>query len=177
MRGTFLAATVFALGLVAGVASAQVTKESVQGIVNFSKVETTIACAGATSPAAVADIKRLGYAAIINLRQASEQGADVEGEAAAAKAAGITYIHLPFNAQMPDTGIVDQFITAVSAPANQPAFVHCASANRAAALWMAKRMLVDGWDQDRASTEATALGLTSAPLKAFVLQYVAAHHK
>ena len=75
-----LFALVTAATLTAGVA-AQVTKETVPGITNFSKVETTIACAGATTPAAVADVKRLGYRSIINLRQASEAGADVEAEA------------------------------------------------------------------------------------------------
>jgi len=163
--------------LVATLASAQVTKENVPGITNFSRVETTIACAGATTPAAVVEVKRLGYASIINLREASEAGADVEGEAAAAKAAGITYIHLPLKTASPDPAVVDQFLTAVTAKANQPVFVHCASANRASALWMIKRMLVDGWDADRAGTEAAALGLTNAGLKTFALDYVASHKK
>ena len=77
MRIRFVSAAVLVFGFVANLASAQVTKESVQGISNFSRVETTIACAGATSPSAVAEVKRLGYASIINLRQANEQGADV----------------------------------------------------------------------------------------------------
>jgi uncharacterized protein (TIGR01244 family) len=177
MRPRFIALLIPALGLVATLASAQVTKETVPGITNFSHVETTIACAGATTPAGVAEVKRLGYASIINLRQASEAGADVEGEAAAAKAANITYIHLPFNTASPDPAVVDQFLTAVTAKANQPAFVHCASANRAAALWMVKRMLADGWDADRAGKEAADLGLTNAALKSFALDYVAAHKK
>lgn len=177
MRVRLTTVFVAALGLVASLASAQVTKENVPGITNFSKVETTIACAGATTPAAVADVKRLGYHSIINLRQASEAGADVEAEAAAAKAANITYIHLPFNTASPDPAVVDQFLTAVSAPANQPAFVHCASANRASALWMVKRMLVDNWDADRAGKEAADLGLTNQALKTFALEYVAAHKK
>ena len=177
MRPRFIALLVPAIGLMASLASAQVTKETVPGITNFSKVETTIACAGATTPAAVAEVKRLGYASIINLRQASEAGADVEGEAAAAKAANITYIHLPFNTASPDPAVVDQFLTAVTAKANQPAFVHCASANRAAALWMVKRMLADGWDADRAGKEAADLGLTNAALKNFALEYAAAHKK
>jgi hypothetical protein len=42
---------------------------------------------------------------------------------------------------------------------------------------MIKRMLVDGWDEERASTEAAALGLTSAPLKTFALSYVSTHKK
>jgi uncharacterized protein (TIGR01244 family) len=177
MRARFISLLVLALGLVASLASAQVTKETVPGVTNFSHVETTIACAGATTPAGVAEVKRLGYASIINLRQASEAGADVEAEAAAAKAANITYIHLPFNTASPDPAVVDQFLTAVTAKANQPAFVHCASANRAAALWMVKRMLADGWDADRAGKEAADLGLTNAALKNFALEYVAAHKK
>jgi uncharacterized protein (TIGR01244 family) len=160
---------------IAGVVRAQVTKESVPGVTNFSKVGTTIACAGATSPAAVAEIKKLGYHSIINLRQASENGADVDAEAAAAKTAGINYVHLPLNSATPDPAVVPQFIAAVSAPANQPAFVHCASANRASALWLIKRVQVDGWEFDRAAAEAADLGLTSPALKKFASDYLAAH--
>jgi protein tyrosine phosphatase (PTP) superfamily phosphohydrolase (DUF442 family) len=58
---------------------------------------------------------------------------------------------------------------------NQPAFVHCASGNRAAAMWMIKRMVVDKWDADRAGAEAAALGLTSGALKTFALNYAASH--
>ena len=39
------------------------------------------------------------------------------------------------------------------------------------------RMTVDGWDVDRASTEAAALGLSNAALKTFAIDYVAAHKK
>lgn len=157
------------------VAGAQVTRENVPGITNFARVETTVACAGATTPAAVATVKQMGYNSIINMRQAGEAGAELEAEAAAAKAAGITYIHLPFNAAAPDPAVVDRFLTAVTTPANQPAFLHCASANRVSAIWMIKRMLLDKWDAERASTEAAALGLTNPALKTFALDYVAKH--
>jgi uncharacterized protein (TIGR01244 family) len=152
-----------------------VTKETLPGVTNFARLETTIACAGATTPAAIPGLKQMGYASIINLRQASEAGADVEGEAAAAKAAGITFIHLPFNAASPDLAVVDGFLKAVTAPANQPAFVHCASGNRVSARWMIKRMLVDKWDAERAGAEAAALGLTNSALKTFAIDYVQAH--
>jgi uncharacterized protein (TIGR01244 family) len=152
-----------------------VTKETLPGVTNFARLETTIACAGATTSAAVPGLKKMGYASIINLRQASEPGADIEGETAAAKAAGINFIHLPFNAASPDLAVVDSFLKAVTAPANPPAFVHCASGNRAAAMWMIKRMLVDKWDADRAGVEAAALGLTNSALKTFALDYSQAH--
>ena len=73
--------------------------------------------------------------------------------------------------------IRDRFLSAVGDPVNQPVFVHCASGNRAAALWMIKRLVVDGWDADRASTEATALGLTNPGLKTFAMDYAASHKK
>jgi uncharacterized protein (TIGR01244 family) len=163
------------VALVVSLNAQGVTKETVPGVTNFARVETTIACAGATTSAAVPGLKQMGYASIINLRQANEPGADIEGEAAAAQAAGITFIHLPFNAASPDPAVVDTFLKAVTAPANQPVFVHCASANRAAAMWMIKRIQVDKWDADRASAEAAALGLTSSALKTFALDYVQAH--
>src|SRR5262245_12013975 len=155
----------------------QVTKESVPGIVNFSKVETTVACAGATTPAALAEVKRMGYASVVNLRLASEAGAELEAEAAAAKTAGLNYIHIPFNAAMPDPMLVDDFLKAITNTRNQPAFIHCASANRAAALWMIKRVEVDKWDVERASAEAAALGLTSPALKTFVMGQIEARKK
>jgi uncharacterized protein (TIGR01244 family) len=165
------------ISAVALVAQAQVTKETVPGITNFARVETTVACAGATTPGALAEVKRMGYASVVNLRQASEAGADIEAEAAAAKAAGLNYVHLPFNAAAPDPMLVDNFLKAVTNPSNQPAFIHCASANRAAALWMIKRVEVDKWDVERASAEATALGLTNPALKTFVMDHIQAQKK
>jgi uncharacterized protein (TIGR01244 family) len=177
MRTAFRSSIASALLLCATVAGAQsgVTKETVPGITNFSKVETTVACAGATTPAALADVKKMGYNSVINLRMSSEAGAQIEEEAAAAKAAGINYIHLPFNAQSPDPMLVDNFLKAVTDKANQPAFIHCASANRAAALWMVKRIVVDKWDVAQATTEAEGLGLTNPNLKAFAIEQARKH--
>src|SRR6476646_7260806 len=124
---------VLLVGVGGAVATAQsVTKETLPGVTNFARLDTTIACAGATTPAAVAGLKQMGYAAIINLREASEAGADIDAEAAAAKTAGLNFIHLPFNTAMPDPAVVDRFLNAVTDAKNHPAFVHCASGNRAA---------------------------------------------
>ena len=165
------------LAFTAAVASAQspVTKASVPGIVNFSKVETTVACAGATTPAALADVKKMGYNSVINLRTAAEAGAELDAEAAAAKAAGINYFHLPFNNAAPDPAVVDRFLNVITDKANEPAFIHCASANRAAMMWMVKRIAIDKWDVDKATEEATALGLTNATLRTFAIEQAKRH--
>lgn len=163
--------------LLTAVLVAQVTRPPVSGVTNFAKLESTIACAGATTPAGVAEVKKLGYASVINLRQASENGAELEAEAAAANDAGLRYIHLPFNSASPDPAVADRFLAAVADPANQPVFVHCASGNRAAAMWMIKRMVIDHWDAERAGAEAAALGLSNPALKKFAIDYAEAKKK
>jgi protein tyrosine phosphatase (PTP) superfamily phosphohydrolase (DUF442 family) len=110
--------------LVATAASAQVVKQEVPGIRNFAKVESTVACAGAITPGAIPAIKEMGYASIINLRLATEQGADIDANVAAAKAAGIPYYHIPFSTAAPDAAAVDTFLKTITAPGVQPAFIH-----------------------------------------------------
>ena len=161
-----------AVALFLTVAQAQVTKDTVPGITNLARVETTVACAGAVTPSAVAEIKKMGFASIINLRLPTEQGADIDGETAAAKAAGIKFFNVPFNNAMMDPAVVDQFLKTITQPGNEPAFIHCASGNRAAGMWLVKRVLVDKWDVEKASEEAAGLGLTNAALKTFMLEYI-----
>jgi uncharacterized protein (TIGR01244 family) len=162
-------------GAGASVLAQQVTKENVPGIRNLSRLETTVACAGATEVEAIPAVKKMGFVSMINLRQASEPGANVPESQAAAKAAGLNYIHLPLDAANPDPAVADRFLTAIKDPANQPAYIHCASANRAAAMWFLKRTQIDKWDTGRAMSEAQALGLTSEPLKKFVTDYAQSH--
>lgn len=110
--------------LIPASAAAQVVREEVEGIRNLAKIESTVACAGAITPKAVAEIKKMGYGAIINLRLATETGADIEGHTAAAMAAGIQYIHIPFSAAKPDPAAVDDFLKAITTPGVAPAFIH-----------------------------------------------------
>ena len=180
MKSHFL----IAVGLIAGawmaaapVRAQEVTKETVEGVTNFNRIETTIACAGAIKATAVPEIKKFGFASIINLRQASEAGADLEGEAAAAKAADIRYYSIPFNAASPDPAMADKFLDAITAKGSEPAFIHCASGGRAATMWFIKRLVIDHWDVDRATKEATALGMTNPALKQFAIDYAQTHKR
>lgn len=148
------------------------TKETIPGVTNYTRVDATVACAGATTPEAVGKIKEMGFKSVINLRQASEPGANVEAEQAAVTAAGMKYIHLPFNGQSPDKAVVPQFLAAVADKANQPVFIHCASATRVGAMWSIKRVMQDGWAVDRALTEAEGIGLKAPALRQWVVDYL-----
>jgi uncharacterized protein (TIGR01244 family) len=156
------------------VSAQQVVKKDIAGVSTFAQLESTIACGGSTKPEAIREIRNMGFKSVINLRLASEEGAMVEEEGAAVKAAGMNYVHLPFNAQSPNPQLIDNFIAAVTKPANTPAYVHCAAGGRAAALWMIKRVKADGWTVDRALVEANALGLNDR-FRPFAMNYLATH--
>jgi protein tyrosine phosphatase (PTP) superfamily phosphohydrolase (DUF442 family) len=147
------------------------------GIANFTKVDAVVACGGATETAALEGLKNDGFKAIINLRMPAEAGANIEQNAARAKELGLNYLNIPFNGQAPDEKTFDAFLAAIANKANQPAFVHCASASRVGAVWLAKRVLQDGWTIEKATEEAKLIGLRSAPLEAFAVKYIAAHKK
>jgi uncharacterized protein (TIGR01244 family) len=154
----------------------QVTKPQLPGVRNLARLETTVACAGAIDAAqAVPAIKKEGFVSIINLRQATEPGAEVEREASLANEAGLRYFHVPFNGASPDPKAADAFVAAITSPGAEPAFIHCSGGNRAATMWMIKRMVVDRWDVERATKEAMALGQTSAPLREFAIEYAKTH--
>jgi uncharacterized protein (TIGR01244 family) len=155
--------------------SAQVKKSDMPGVRNYSRVDATVGCGGAVDPSAMAALRKEGYVSVINLRLANEPGANIEAGRSAAQAAGLRYIHLPFNGASPDPKIVADFLGAVADKGNQPVFIHCGSANRVGAVWMIKRVLQDKWAVDRAQTEAEAIGLQSPQLLAFVNTYIKEH--
>lgn len=160
-----------ALGVPVSVAAGQ-RDTAPAGVNNYTRVDATVACAGATPIQALPEIKKGGFVSVINFRMPDEQGADIEESKATAAKVGLKYIHLPHRTPTPE--IAEAFLKAVADPANQPVYIHCASANRVGAMWFIKRVKLDGWDLDRAMKEAELIGLRAANLKEFALAYVSA---
>ncbi len=177
MRLRFLSSLALftSLWIVVPAAAQDVTRESVPGVTNLSRLETAVAFSGTIQAAALPAIKEMGYISVINLQEASEAVANVEEEESAAKAAGLRYFHIPFNAKSPDPAAVDRFLEVITTRSIAPAFVHCRSGVRAATMWFIKRLVVDHWDKDRAETEAVALGMKNSALKEFAISYAQSH--
>jgi uncharacterized protein (TIGR01244 family) len=167
----------FALALaLAGSALAQ-TKQERAGIVNFTKVDAVVACGGATETSALEGLAKDGFKTVINLRLPTEQGANIEQNAARAKELGLHYVSIPLNGQQPDPKVADRFLEVVANKANQPVYVHCGSASRVGGVWLIKRVLLDGWAIDKATEEAKFIGLRSETMEKFALDYIASHRK
>jgi uncharacterized protein (TIGR01244 family) len=169
--GAGLAAATILLTMTAAAAQ-EVTKDPVTGSRNFARLGTTVACAGATEAEALPEIKKMGFASVINLRLATEPNAEIEKAQAKAKELGLRYFHVPFDGK-PNPAAAEQFLAAIRTPGAEPAFIHCAGGNRAATMWLIKRLVVDGWDEERAVKDAAALGQTSEMLRAWAIEYAA----
>jgi len=153
------------------------TKQERAGIVNFTKVDAVVACGGATETTALEGLAKDGFKSVINLRLATEPNANIELNATRAKELGMKYIHIPFNTAQADPKVIEQALAAIADKSNQPTYLHCGSANRVGSVWLAKRVLQDGWTIEKATEEAKLIGLRSEPLEKFALDYIAKHMK
>lgn len=66
------------------------------------------------------------------------------------------YSHLPFDPAVANN-VAETFIQKVRTESNHPLYIHCNSANRAAALWLIFRVLEDGLDSDDARREVEGI--------------------
>lgn len=127
--------------------------------------------AGQPSVAALEELARRGVRHVVNMRHEREPiGYD---ERAAVEALGMSYEHRPWNgaAQLDDQVFADY--RAIFSRVAEPTLVHCGSANRVGALWIAWRALDGGLELEQAVAEARRVGLSSAEYEAKAREYVA----
>lgn len=126
----------------------------------------------ASQPAA-ADFEQAskgGIKTVINNRHASETP-DFD-EKTIVEGLGMTYISLPYNGEAELTDDVFTRARELLASAQRPILMHCGSANRTGALWLAYRALDGGISLDAARAEAKAVGLKSPAYEAKAVDYV-----
>lgn len=165
--------------LVGGAAITEIEKVDIAGIKNYSRLSGSagfggdvVGFGGATQPSAMISLKNAGFSTVINLRLDSEEGVEMEASRATAEAEGLQYIHLPLDSAKVDPVVIENILATVGDQANQPVYIYCGSATRAAALWMIGRVLKDGWRVEAASAEAEMIALKPPEAIAFATAYI-----
>jgi protein tyrosine phosphatase (PTP) superfamily phosphohydrolase (DUF442 family) len=87
----------------------------------------------------------------------------------------MAYVRVPVSAKDPTDAAVDEFLRVTDDPTIYPVYIHCGSGNRAAALWMIRRVLREGWQIGLAAAEAEKAGLRSDELRDFAFAYIHRH--
>lgn len=111
-----------------------------------------------------------GIRTVINLRTAEELTFD---ESAVLKELKLEYHHFPFRA--PETltdKVFDETRKLLQSDKSRPVLLHCASANRVGAVWLAARVLDEGIDWDRALSEARTIGLSTPAYEQKAREYI-----
>jgi uncharacterized protein (TIGR01244 family) len=111
-----------------------------------------------------------GVKTVVNLRDPKEIDWD---EAAVVKELGMEYVNLPFRSpkELSDE-IFDKSRKLLADKSKRPLLLHCASANRVGALWLAHRVLDDGVKYDDALAEAKTVGLALPALEEKAKDYI-----
>ena len=145
----------------------------IPGVADFRQVSDTVALAGNVSPSAMKALAELGVATVISLRTDNEPGFDAAATEAAARDAGLHFVTAPFDPDAPEAASIDRALAELDARKATKTVVFCRTRQRAAVVWLARRVLHDGAKEEDALAEAKALGLVRADLEAFARGYIA----
>ena len=126
--------------------------------------------AGQFTPEDIALIKAAGVETVITLRTDGEIDWD---EASALKAAGISFVAVPF--RKPDSltdDVFDKVRKLLKDNGDKKVMLHCGSANRVGAVWAACRACDQGVPAELAIQEAKQVGLRTAEYEAKAKDYI-----
>jgi len=143
-----------------------------EGIPNYYRLRDDIATAGQPTDEALADVKKAGFKAVLNLR--TEQEGSLE-EKPKVEALGMEYYNIPIGRDGFSPAILEQFKEILADSDNRPLLIHCASSNRVGALWYIHQVLDAGEDEVAALAEAKKAGLKSESLEGRAKEYVSTH--
>ncbi len=112
-----------------------------------------------------------GVVTVINMMHRSEHpGFD---EAALVKSLGLNYHNPAWNGPDELTDDLINEMRELLRTAPRPMLVHCSSANRVGAMWMAYRAVDEGLDVEAAAAEAKVVGLKSPVYEQKIRDYIA----
>ena len=141
------------------------------GILNFGKVSEHLYRGAEPDAAGVKNLKQLGIATIIDLRNGREVRAE---EAKDAATEGITYTNVPFaGLGRPTDKQVAQVLAIIEASPG-PVFVHCEhGCDRTGTVIASYRIRHDGWSGEAAQKEADIYGMSKLEvgMRGFIAQF------
>lgn len=129
-----------------------------ENIFNYSRVSPNVGIAGRLNETGIREAQALGFALIIDLRQPTEDGVDMEKRVTTEL--DLSYRNIPFSSDETVWNDVDEIASLLNDKANYPVLIHCGSANRAGAFWALYRAK-NNVDPVVAIEEGRAVGMTS----------------
>jgi uncharacterized protein (TIGR01244 family) len=130
-----------------------------KAIPNYYVIRPGLAFAGQPTEHGLAQLKALGFKTVINLRLPIEKWTGREAETVQAQ--GLRYVTVPINPLTFGAEEVAAVRAVLDDPDAGPVLLHCASANRSAAVWGVIEV-ERGRSIEEVEAEAVKAGMTSA---------------
>ena len=130
-----------------------------QNIKNFYQIDSHVYRGAQPSKQGFDYLNKLGIKTVIDLRETDRRS---RKEEKLVTAAGMNYINVPMTGLQPPTQAeIDRILAILEDGSTGPVFVHCKrGADRTGAVIAAYRIDHDGWDNDKALSEAMARGMS-----------------
>jgi uncharacterized protein (TIGR01244 family) len=119
-----------------------------------------LATAGQPSAEALRRLKEWGFKTVVNLRPPAE---GTEAEEAMVRGLDLRYVSVPVRPATFSLTDVAAVVSVLDDPRAAPVLLHCSSANRVGAVWMALQVQ-KGKSREQAEKEARAIGLSSSAM-------------
>lgn len=146
----------------AGEVKIQIEPEKLTEIPNAIQLQPGLVAGGVPSARGLGQAAEQGIRTVIDLRNPEEGTAE---EADYANAVGLNYINIPVSAANFSRAQADKLAEVLKNPVTGPAFLHCATGQRAVAVWTLYRNLHEGVPSAQAFEEAKAKGLQKPELE------------
>lgn len=143
--------------------------EAISGAPNACQVLPNLITAGQPSQQQFTALAATGPAIVVDMREAMEPRPF--NEPATVKELGMEYRHLPIGPHTMNDATLDALRSAVAGAGDRTVLVHCASANRIAGALIPVLMLDQGMEEEDAVDTAMRMGLRSAELMEWGLDY------
>jgi len=147
--------------------------EALAGVPNAAEPLPWLLTCGQPSADQLEAAGEAGVRTVIDLRDPME--ARPFDEPSTLERLGITYHNIPVNVGALDDATLGQVLEVVRGAAGQPTMLHCASANRVGGALLPYFILDQGLDEQAAVDAAMRVGLRSAELLEWGLDYARRH--
>ena len=143
--------------------------EALGGVVNACLLTPTVVTGGQPSAANLAALGTIGSGIVLDLRDPMEPRP--LDEAQAARAAGLEYVNIPVTPATYDDATLERILGVLRAAGERTVFVHCGSGNRVGGALIPWLILDLGFNEEDAVNQAMRVGLRSAELMEWGLDY------
>jgi protein tyrosine phosphatase (PTP) superfamily phosphohydrolase (DUF442 family) len=147
--------------------------QAVQGIANACQLLPHVITGGQPTTANLEAFKAAGGAVVLDLRDPMEPRP--LDEPAVVDRLGMEYVNVPVSAGTMSDDTIDRVLEAMRRAKDRTVLVHCASGNRVAGALLPYLILDQALDEEDAVNQAMRLGLRSADLREWGLDYARRH--